>query len=67
MLEEKLSALEKEYLAKEIVRPDHWGGYLVRPVSIEFWQGRPNRLHDRICFTLTKDFDWKKERLQLNI
>ncbi len=62
VLEEKLAALEKEYSKKEIKRPDWWGGYIVKPVSIEFWQGRPNRLHDRIRYAL-EDVDWKVERL----
>ena len=63
VLEDKLAKMEKEYNGKEIERPKHWGGYLVKPLSIEFWQGRPNRLHDRIRYTLTSEFDWKMERL----
>lgn len=48
---------------KNITRPAHWGGFLVRPVSIEFWQGRSNRLHDRLQYTIREDGRWKIERL----
>ena len=62
IMEAKLEALEIKYQNQEIKRPDHWGGYLVRPISIEFWQGRPNRLHDRIRCLLKSGF-WSLERL----
>lgn len=63
VLEDNLKQLEKEYQNKEIGRPSFWGGYLVRPTTIEFWQGRPNRLHDRIRYSLKADYNWKIERL----
>jgi pyridoxamine 5'-phosphate oxidase len=52
-----------EFNTKEIKRPEHWGGYLVQPVVIEFWQGRPSRLHDRLQYTLEENGSWKIERL----
>lgn len=63
VLESKLAELEELYKNEEVKRPSHWGGYLVRPTSFEFWQGRPNRLHDRIRYNLQTNLDWKIERL----
>lgn len=62
IIEAKLEALELQYKDEEIKRPEHWGGYLVVPKCIEFWQGRPNRLHDRIRCQLQAGF-WNLERL----
>ena len=63
-LDKKLHNFEKKFAGREIPRPENWGGFLVTPISMEFWQGRPNRMHDRILFSLQKDYNWKIERLQ---
>ncbi|AWA30895.1 pyridoxamine 5'-phosphate oxidase [Flavobacterium magnum] len=62
-LEEKLALLEKQFENNEVPRPENWGGYLVRPVAAEFWQGRANRLHDRIRYQLQENYIWKIDRL----
>jgi pyridoxamine 5'-phosphate oxidase len=62
-LEKRYTELQKQLSAGTIQRPAHWGGYIVKPVQIEFWQGRPSRLHDRIEYSLLEDGKWKIERL----
>jgi len=61
-LDDAYAAIEARYDGQDIPRPPHWGGYLVRPLVMEFWQGRENRLHDRLRYT--RDVDgWRIERL----
>lgn len=61
-LEEKQKQIEEKFRNKEISKPPYWGGYIVHPVKIEFWQGRPGRLHDRILYSVVKN-TWRIERL----
>lgn len=62
-LEQNEQKVREELADGKISRPAHWGGYRIRPTRIEFWQGRPNRLHDRILYSLQRNGSWKIERL----
>ena len=63
ILEDKLEQLTQKYQTTPVPLPPCWGGYLVTPESIEFWQGRPNRLHDRLRYTIQRGDQWLIERL----
>jgi pyridoxamine 5'-phosphate oxidase len=62
-LEKNEEKYREENIGKPLLRPPHWGGYVVKPMRMEFWQGRPSRLHDRILFTREDDASWRLERL----
>jgi pyridoxamine 5'-phosphate oxidase len=62
-LEQKEKETRERFAGRPIERPPHWGGYRIMPTHLEFWQGRPNRLHDRIRYDLQKNGTWKIERL----
>jgi pyridoxamine 5'-phosphate oxidase len=62
VIEESSKKIEQQFAGSDIPRPPHWGGYIVKPAQIEFWQGRPSRLHDRIQYSLHNG-SWSIERL----
>jgi pyridoxamine 5'-phosphate oxidase len=63
VIEQNVERYSSIFANDSIERPDHWGGYIVKPTSIEFWQGRSSRLHDRIRYVLENSASWKVERL----
>jgi pyridoxamine 5'-phosphate oxidase len=63
VLEEGVKALERKYAGQEVPLPPNWGGYRLSPETIEFWQGRRNRLHDRLRYRRARDGSWVVERL----
>ena len=63
MLEEKWKQVEAQYPGEEVPMPPYWGGYILSPTRIEFWQGRPSRMHDRFRYTRQADKSWLLERL----
>ena len=63
VLEKKVAEYTQKFVSQDIPRPPDWGGYLVIPHLVEFWQGRPGRLHDRLQYTVNENASWKIERL----
>lgn len=62
-LETRLAEKEKEFVGRDVPAPPYWGGYLLAPIRLEFWQGRPNRLHDRFEYVKQADGSWRIQRL----
>ncbi|MBC8117285.1 MAG: pyridoxamine 5'-phosphate oxidase, partial [Candidatus Saccharimonas sp.] len=62
-LERRVDELRRRFANGPIPRPAHWGGYRLAPHRLEFWQGRPSRLHDRFVYDLQADGTWTKQRL----
>jgi pyridoxamine 5'-phosphate oxidase len=63
VLDARIAEMTERFGDKRIALPPHWGGYRVKPDMIEFWQGRPNRLHDRFRYTRQENGGWLIERL----
>ena len=61
-LEAQLAEVEARFLGRDVPTPEHWGGYRIAPRTVELWQGRPNRLHDRLCYTRVEG-TWRVDRL----
>lgn len=63
LLRQQLEIMKEKFKNQAVPLPDFWGGYLIRPTVFEFWQGQPNRLHDRFQYTLNADLTWQINRL----